>query len=87
MCLDLGWGLLSYATKQRYDCQAPLLVHSSALSLSQTMWVCRELGSPLLFLTPFSLLSTHRLSADVARGRSGPWPSGPNVCVCVIRPS
>lgn len=55
------------------------LVHSSALS--QTVWVCRELGvlsspSPLSPQTP-----THCLSADVARGRSGPWPSGPCVCV------
>lgn len=57
-----------------------LFIHQ--LSLSQTMWVCWEQGSSLLFLTPFSLLSTHRLSADVARGRSGPWLLGPYVCVC-----
>ena len=87
MHLDEGWGLSSYAkTEQRYHRQAPLLVHSSALSLSQTVWVCRELGS-LSFPSPLSrslsLLPTHRLSADVARGRSGPWPSGPCVYVCV----
>lgn len=40
--------------KHSYHCQAPQLGHSQALCLSQTMWVCRELGS-LSFPSPLSL--------------------------------
>lgn len=83
-CLDPGWGLLSFATKPCYHRQAPFAC-SFISSVSDYVGVSGA-GVPLLSLTPLSLslsrLPTHRLSADVAWGHSGPWPSGPRVCVC-----
>lgn len=77
---------------KRRRCQGPFACSFISavffLSPSQTVWVRQELGSPSLLSqkqkkkNPFCLLSTHCLSADVARGRPGPWPSGPCVCVC-----
>ena len=63
------------------------LVHSSALSLSlsQTVWVCRELGVPLLSLTPLSL-SRSRSRSCPPTVRLLTWPGvvlGPRAPVCV----
>lgn len=85
MRLYLGWGLSSYATKQHYHCQDPFACSFiSSVSLSDCVGVSGA-WIPLLSLTPLplSLLPTHRLSADLAWGHCGPWPSGPLVCVCV----
>jgi len=83
MRLYLGWVLSSYASKQRYHGQAPCSFISS-VSVSDCVGVSGA-GDPLLSLTLLSLLPTHCLSADVARGRCGPWLSGPCACICVSR--
>lgn len=65
------------ASAGRYHSQAPC---SFISSVSDCVGVSGagvlSSPSPLSPQTP-----THCLSADVARGRSGPWPSGPCVCV------
>lgn len=72
------------ASAQHYHCQAPLLVHSSALS--QTMWVCRELGS-LSFPSPISPAQPPTVCLLTWPGVVlGPGPRVP-VCVLDIRPS
>lgn len=62
----------------------PLFIHQLCLCLR----LCGCVGSwgPSPFPHPaVSLLPTYCLSADVARGRCGPWPSGPCACICVSR--
>lgn len=77
-------GLLRPTQQNAITARPLFLVHSSALPLSQIVWVCRGAGVPLLSLYPshsLSLPATHRLSADVARGVVlGPDPQAP-VCV------
>ncbi len=87
MRLDWGWGLSSYTTKQRYHRPGPFACSFiGSVSVSDCVGVPGA-EVPLLSLTHLSLLPTHRLSADVARGHSGPWPSGPCVCVSFAPPN
>ena len=72
----------------------PLYLFIHQLCLCLRLCGCVRSWGPSPFPHPslsnslcFSLLPTNRLSADVARGRSGPWPLGPSVCMCVVRPS